>query len=97
MIRSAIQIAQGQTRGIKLDLEAVAGISVYHRLRIWIWFIEFVAQTTLVCRLSGDNGLTAIRRIRDRSSTAPKLRFEGKVMYEVAGPVRFGKADARWK
>lgn len=55
------------------------------------------AQTLLVWRMSGDDGLTAIQRIRSRSRTTPKARFGEEVRCKVAKTVRLGKAEARWR
>lgn len=95
MIENMIQRVQGQARAIKLDLEA--GVRINPRFPIWNRLVEFAAQTILMWRISGDDGVTAIQRIRGRSSTTPKARFGEKMLFKVARTVRLGKAEARWR
>lgn len=95
MIDDTIQRVQGQVRAIRLDWEAAAGSRIDASFPIWSCLIEFVAQTLLMWRISGDDGLTA-QRTRGRSRTTPKSRFGEKVLYEVPRTIRVGKAEARW-
>lgn len=92
MVEDTIQRAQGQVRTTRLDLEAAAGVRLNPTVPIWNWLVEFAAQ-----RISGDDRLTAIQRIRGISITSPKTRFGEKVLHKVAKTVRLGKAEARWR
>ena len=71
VIESVIQRVRGQVRAIKLDLETTITAKFNPPQTIWPWLIEDSAQTLLLCRLSGDDGLTVIWRIRRRSTTGP--------------------------
>jgi hypothetical protein len=64
---------------------------------LWPWLIEYAAQTLLYWRVVGDDGLTAIQRIRGRSTTSPRPRFGEKVLYKVPKTVKLGKSEARWQ
>ena len=96
-IENTIQRVQGQIRAIKLDVETNTKLKLSPSQAIWPWLIEYAAQTLLYWRVTGHDGLTAIQRIRGRSSTAPRPRFGEKVLYNVAKTVKLGKAEARWR
>ena len=96
-VENAIQRIQDQIRAIKLDLETNANIKIAPSHPVWPWMIEFAAQTLLYWRISGDDGLTAIQRIRGKSIMSPKPRFGEKVLYKIAKTKKIGKTEARWQ
>jgi hypothetical protein len=96
-IENTIQRVQGQVRALKLDLEANLKRKLAPTQTIWPWLVEYAAQTLLYWRISGEDGLTAIQRIRGRSTTAPRPRFGEKVMYKIPKTVKINKSEARWK
>ena len=61
----------------------------------WPWMIEFAAQSILYWRISGNDGFTAIQRIRGRSTTSPKPRFGEKILYKLSNTIKLGKSEAR--
>ena len=63
-VENAIQRVQDQIRAIKLDVEINANTRINPDQPAWPWLIEFAAQTILYWRIGGDDGLTAIQRIR---------------------------------
>ena len=96
-VENAIQRIQGQIRAIKLDIETNSGTRMTPSHPVWPWLIEYAAQTLLYWRISGDDGLTAMQRIRGRSTTSPKPRFGEHVLYKVSKTVKLGKSEARWR
>ena len=96
-IENAIQRVQGQIRAIKLDLETNIKAKLNPSQSVWPWLIEYAAQTLLYWRVTGEDGLTAIQRIRGRSTTAPRPRFGERVMYKIPKVVKIGKSEARWR
>ena len=78
---NAIQRAQGQIRAIKLDLEVNTKEKIKPSSPLWPWMIEFAAQTILYWRICGDDGLTAIQKIRGNTSMSAKPRFGEVVLY----------------
>ena len=63
-IDSAFQRVQGQVRAIKLDLETNIKTRLIPSQTTWPWLIEYAAQTLLFGRISGDDGLIAVQRVR---------------------------------
>ena len=61
VIENAIRRVQGQVRAIKLDIETNIKAKLNPSQTIWLWPIEYAAQTFLFWRTSGDDGLTAIQ------------------------------------
>jgi hypothetical protein len=96
-IENAIQRVQGQIRAIKLDVEINSKVKLTPTHVLWPWLIEYAAQTLLYWRISGEDGLTTIQRIRGRSTMSPKPRFGEHVMYKVPKTVKMGKSEARWR
>lgn len=86
VIENAIQRVQGQIRAIKLDMESNTGTRLIPSHPTWPWLIEFAAQTLLYWRVTNDDGLTAIQRIRGRSTMSAKPRFGEKVLYNITKP-----------
>ena len=86
VIENAIQRVQGQIRAIKLDMESNTGTRLIPSHPTWPWLIEFAAQTLLYWRVTNDDGLTAIQRIRGRSTMSAKPRFGEKVLYKITKP-----------
>ena len=95
-VENAIQRIQVQIRAIKLDLEINSNIKIAPSHPVWPWMIEFAAQTLLYWRISGNNGLTAIQRIRGKSIMSPKPRFGEKVLNNIAKTKKICKTMARW-
>ena len=91
VIENAIQRIQGQIGAVKLDVESDSDTKMVPTHPAWPWMIEFATQSILYWGISGDDGLTAIQRIRGRSTTSPKPRFGEKILYTLfkkAGQVR---------
>ena len=44
-----------------------------------------------------EDGLTAIQRIRGRSTMTAKPRFGEKILYKLSKTIKLGKSEARWK
>ena len=63
-IENVIQRVQGHVRATKLDLELNIKATLNPSQTIWPWLIEYAAQAPLFWRISEDDGLTAIQRIR---------------------------------
>ncbi|MCP2504859.1 MAG: hypothetical protein NLN65_06160 [Candidatus Poseidoniaceae archaeon] len=97
VVENAIQRIQGQIRAIKLDVESSSDTKMVPTHPAWPWMIEFAAQSILYWRISGDDGLTAIQRIRGRSTTSPKPRFGEKILYKLSKIIKLGKSEARWR
>ena len=97
VIENAIQRVQGQVRAIKLDIETNIKAKLNPSQTIWLWPIEYAAQTFLFWRTSGDDGLTAIQRIRGRSTMAPRPRFGERTMYKILKVVKLSKSEAKWR
>jgi len=97
VVENAIQRIQGQIRAIKLDVESSSDTKMVPTHPAWPWMIEFAAQSILYWRISGDDGLTAIQRIRGRSTTSPKPRFGEKILYKLSKTIKLGKSEARWR
>ena len=97
MAENTVQRVQGQIRALKLDLETNLKMKLNSTLAVWPWLIEYAAQTLLYWRASGDDGLTAIQRIRGRSTTSPRPRFGERVLYKIAKTVRLGKSEPKWQ
>ena len=66
-------------------------------MALWPWMIEFAAQTILYWRICGDDGLTAIQKIRGKTSMSAKPRFGERVLYKIAKTVKRGKSEPRWQ
>ena len=96
-VENAIHRVQDHIRAIKLDVEINENTRINPDQPAWPWLIEFAAQTILYWRIGGYDGLTAIQRIRGRSSTSPKPRFGEKVLYKIAKTKKLGKSEARWE
>ena len=94
-IENAIQRVEGQIRAIRLDVEVNSKVKINPSQAIWPWMVEFAAQSILYWRVSGHDGLTAIERIRGRSSVSAKPRFGESVLYKVSKTARLGKAEPR--
>ena len=97
VVENAIQRIQGQIRAIKLDVESSSDTKMAPTHPAWPWMIEIAAQSILYWRISGDGGLTAIQRIRGRSTTSPKPRFGEKILYKLSTTIKLGKSEARWR
>ena len=95
-IENAVQRVQGQIRAIKLDIELSTKEKITPSSALWPWLIEFAAQTILYWRVCSEDGLTAIQRIRGRSSMTAKPRFGEKVLYKIPKTIKRGKSEARW-
>ena len=96
-VENAIQRVEGQIRAIRLDVEVNSNVKINPSHAIWPWLVEFAAQSILYWRVSGHDGLTAIERIRGRSSMSAKPRFGENVLYKVSKTVKLGKAEPRWR
>ena len=96
-IENAIQRIEGQIRAIKLDIEVNAKTKLGPSQAIWPWLVEYAAQSILYWRITGNDGLTAIQRIRGKCRVAPRPRFGGKVLYKISKTVKIGKAEPRWQ
>ena len=97
VIENAIRRVQGQVRAIKLDIETNIKAKLNPSQTIWLWPIEYAAQTFLFWRTSGDDGLTAIQRIRRRSTTAPRPRCGEGTMHKIPKVVKLSKSEVRWR
>ena len=80
-----------------MDVESSSDTKMVPTHPAWPWMIEFAAQSILYWRISGDDGLTAIQRIRGRSTTSPKPRFGEKILYKLSKIIKLGKSEARWR
>ena len=96
-IENAIQRIDGQIRAIKRDIEVNAKTKLGPRQAIWPWLVEYAAQSILYWRITGNDGLTAIQRIRGKCRVAPRPRFGEKVLYKISKTVKIGKAEPRWQ
>ena len=81
-IENANQRVQGQVRATKLDLETNIKARLNPSQTMWPWLIESAVHTLLFWRKSGDDGFTAIQRVKGRSTTAPWSRFGERIMYQ---------------
>lgn len=59
------------------------------------WLIEVAAQTVLVWRNCGDDGLMAVHHIRGRRRPPLKARFAKRVLHKTHKTVRLGQNSSQ--
>ena len=80
---------------MKLYVENCINVKLEDNHPLWPWLIKYAGQTLHFYQANRHDGLTPVRRVREKSAMSPRAKFGEKVLDKPMTMVKLNKTEPK--